>query len=79
MIWMNLAGYAFLMVFWFVLTNSERVSIVFIRLFQSLLAKSFRIFLNSSINIGSTGLETRLFCFLKVFEVVLNPYGAVMV
>lgn len=56
-----------------VFTKSQRVSMLFKRLFQSLVPSSLMIYLNSSINIGSIGLATRLFYFLKVLEVLLKP------
>lgn len=59
--------------------NSVKVSIVFNLLFQSFVPISAIIYLNSSMIIGSIGLETKLFCFLNVLVVVLNPYGPPMV
>ena len=49
-------------------------SIVFILLLQSVELNSVRIYLNSSMVLGSIGFDTRLF-FLKEFEfeVVLKP------
>lgn len=73
MSWMNLAGGAVLIVLMLFFTKSKRVSIDFSRLFHSLVLNSDTICLNSSIIIGSTGLETRLLVFLKVFEVLLKP------
>ncbi len=70
---MNLAGGADLMIVMLFLVNSERVSIVLSLLLQSLVPKSESICLNSSITMGSIGFDTKLFVFLNVFEVVLNP------
>lgn len=56
---MNFAGWAYLIVDWLSLTQSLRVSITLIRLFQSVVDRSIKICLNSSIVIGSMGFETR--------------------
>lgn len=72
---MNLAGGAYLIVSYYVLTNSPSESINFIRLLQSFELRSMSIFLKSSMTKGSIGLDTRLF-FLNAFEfeVVLKPW-----
>jgi hypothetical protein len=49
-----------------------------ILLFHSLVFISVIIYLKFSITIGSIGLLTRLFCFLNVFDVVLNPYDPIV-
>ncbi len=51
------------------LVNYVRVSIAFNLFPQSLTLISATIYLNSSINIGSIGFDTRLLVFLKAFDV----------
>ena len=72
---MNLAAGAYLIVSYYVLTNSPSESINLIRLLQSFELRSMSIFLKSSMTKGSIGLDTRLF-FLNAFEleVVLKPW-----
>lgn len=70
---MNFAGGADLIMDKLEFVNYINVSIAFSLLPHSLTLKSATIYLNSSITIGSIGLDTRLFVFLKVFEVELKP------
>ena len=72
---MNLPGVAYLIVFKLFFVKSISESMPLSLLVQSDSLISAKIFLNSSIIIGSIGLETILFCFLKVLLVVLNPLG----
>jgi len=71
----NLPGGADLMMLILFFVKSRMLFMDFNLLFQSLSLISNIIFLNSSIIIGSMGFDTKLFCFLKVLVVVLNPFG----
>lgn len=70
--YMNLLGGDYLIRFWLVLTKFDKSSIDFSRLFHSFVWVSDTICLNSSISMGSIGLETNA-CFLNALDVVLNP------
>jgi hypothetical protein len=61
---MNLLGWAVFMVFWLLETKFVKSSMSLSLLFQSFVPNSYTIYLNSSMSIGSIGLETNDY-FLK--------------
>jgi len=75
---MNFAGYACFIIDVFFFMKSVISSIALILLFQSPALISATIYLNCSITTGSMGFETRLLYFLKVFDVVLNPWDPIV-